>query len=293
MKGGVTGVRMIAGAVVLLMAARLAPASGPELERARELYNRTEYDAALAMVAALGEKDGAAWELAGRCHFMRGDFKKATEAFEKAVAAEPSKSSHHHWLGRAFGRRAETSSWVTAPRFASRARQSFERAVELDPRNIEALNDLFEYYRQAPGLLGGGFEKAERLAQRLKELEPAEYHFALAQLAEQRKEFATAEQQFRRAMDLAPQQVGRAVDLAKFLARRGRHEESDALFRKAESLAPGKPRLLFDKAATYVSAKRNLGEARELLRRYLSSPLTPEDPPRAEAEKLLRQADGG
>ena len=33
-------------------------------------------------------------------------------------------------------------------------------------------------------------------------------------------------------------------------------------------------------------------QAKDLLKRYLNSPLTPEDPPRADAEKLLKQAEG-
>ena len=41
---------------------------------------------------------------------MLGDYKKATEAFQKALALEPGNSEYAHWLGRSFGRRAETSS---------------------------------------------------------------------------------------------------------------------------------------------------------------------------------------
>ena len=44
----------------------------------------------------------------------------------------------------------------TATGLASKARQNFERAVQLDPQNREALSDLFEYYLEAPGFLGGG-----------------------------------------------------------------------------------------------------------------------------------------
>ena len=62
----------------------------------------------------------------------------------------------------------------------------FERAVELDPRNGEAFNDLFDYYLQAPGILGGGYDKAAEVAKRIGQLNPAEGHFAQAQLAEKR-----------------------------------------------------------------------------------------------------------
>ena len=51
-----------------------------------------------------------------------------------------------------------------APGHASKAHRYFEKAVELDPKNLEAMNDLFEYYLEAPGFLGGGFDKAQALA---------------------------------------------------------------------------------------------------------------------------------
>ena len=66
---------------------------------------------------------------------------------------------YFHWLGKAQGRRAETASPFTAPSYASKARQAFEKSVELDGKNLEAINDLFSYYLEAPGFLGGGLNK--------------------------------------------------------------------------------------------------------------------------------------
>ena len=88
-------------------------------------------------------------------------------------------------------------------------------------------------------------------------------------------------------------QVGRIIDLAKFLAKRGRFEESDQTFLAAQKLAPNAPKVLYARAAAYIENGRNLGTARELLEKYLASALTPDDPPRADAQKLLRQTAGG
>jgi tetratricopeptide (TPR) repeat protein len=197
------------------------------------------------------------------------------------------------WLGRAWGRRAETSSPFTAPGYAIKARQNFEKALGLNPKNLEAINDLFEYDLQAPGFLGGGVDKAAALAKRIAALDPVEHYWAEAQIAEKRKEYQRAEQLLRRAAELAPREVGRVIDLAKFLARQGKVHESDAAFQRAAKIAPDSPKLMFERAATYVESRRNLEAARELLKRYLSSPLTPDDPSREDAEKLLRQVSGG
>lgn len=278
---------------LLLMSTSLALAAGPELEKARRLHESTEFNQSLKILQAVPQKDGAVYELIGRNYFMLAEYKKASEAFEKAVAAQPGDPLHNLWLGRAYGRRAETASPFTAPGLASKTRQQFEKAAQLDPRNLEILNDLLEYYLEAPGFLGGGVTKAEATAGQIAKIDPAAGHWAKAKVAEKRKQYDTAEDHLQRAVQAAPRQVGRLVDLARFLASRGRLEEAEQNFAKAEQLAPGDPKLLFDRADVYIKAHKNLDVARDLLKRYLNSKITADDPPRSEAEKLLRQAQGG
>jgi len=278
---------------LLLALAGAVPAASPELDKARKLYNSTDFDGSLKVLLAIQPKDGAVWELIGRNHYMNGDHKKATEAMEKAEAAEPNNAEYALWLGRAYGRRAETSSPFSAPGYASKARQYFERSVRLNPSNLDAESDLFEFYLEAPGILGGGLDKAEATAEQISRISPAEGYSAMAKLAEKRKEFGRAEEQLRRAIDLAPRQVGRFIDLARFLVKQGRFQEADQNFARAEAIAPDSLKLIYARAEIYVKSKHRLDVAKDLLQRYMSANLTPEDPPRSEAAKLLRQAQGG
>jgi cytochrome c-type biogenesis protein CcmH/NrfG len=241
---------------------------------------------------AVPNKDAAVYELIGRNYYGQGDFKKATEALEKAVALEPDNSDFYLWLGRAYGRRAETSSMITAPGLANKTRQYFEKAVQLNPDNLDAQTDLLEYYLEAPGFLGGGFDKASATAAKIARINPAEGHWAQAKLAEKRKEFSSAEAQLQRAVEIAPHQIGRLIDLARLFTKQGRHHDADLSLAKAEQIEPNSPKLMYAKAEIYIKGKRNLDVARELLKRYLSSSLTPEDPPRVDAEKLLKQVLG-
>jgi tetratricopeptide (TPR) repeat protein len=231
-----------------------------------------------------------AYALVGQCWYQLGDFKRAAEALEKAATADPRNSKYQNQLGRAYGRRAETSNPLSAPGFAVKARTAFEKAVELDGSNVEAMNDLFSYYIEAPGFLGGGLDKAEALAGRMKSVDSADYHVAMARLAERRKQPDIAERQLRRAVELAPKSALRLVELAKYLARQGRHSESDQTFAKARKAAPSSKLVLYAQAETYVESKRNLDQARFLLEEYLKGPLTPEDPSRDEALKLMQKA---
>jgi tetratricopeptide (TPR) repeat protein len=279
---------------LLLTTVGLFAAGSAELDRARQLFGRSQYKAAIqALAPVANSSDAPTQELLGRSYFMLGEFKQAAEAFERATQINPNSSVYFHWLGKAQGRRAETSSPITAPAYASKARAAFEKAVELDSKNIEAINDLFSYYLEAPGFLGGGLSKAADLAKRIQAIDPIEYHYAMAQIADKRKDYNAAESHFRRAFEMAPRQVGRIVDLARYLSNHGKAQESDALFAQAEKIAPNEPRVMFEKASHLVRNKKNLPEAKELLQKYLRSPITADDPPRSEAERLLKQASAG
>ncbi len=272
-------------------------ATTPEYERASELYHRTAYRESLAVLLAapfpvqhkVQTKDAATLQLIGQNYFMLAEYKEATEWLEKAAATEPGNAQALNWLGRAYGRRAEASNPFTAPGYASKARQMFEKSVALDPSNKEATGDLLDFYLDAPGFMGGGYEKAEALVKAIARVDPAESHYAQAMIDDRLKQYDAAEEQLRRAAEIAPRQVGRVMALAKYLAKRGRIDESEAMFERAARMAPNDPRILFERASTYVQGQRNLGQAREMLERYLRSPLTAEDPPREQAQALLKK----
>ncbi len=212
-------------AVVLCAGASGGIAAGgnpPEIARARELYGQGDFQGAMRVLKSAGKLNAEGLLLAGQAHYRAGDVRTASSYFEQALTANPSDSRAAHWLGRAYGRRAETGSLLFAPRYAVRARQNFELAVRLDPRNLEAWNDLFAYYLEAPRFLGGGMDKAEAVAERVRGLDGAEYQFDRARLAEERKQPKQAESHYRRAAEMVPQDPGRLIDLAEFLESEGR-----------------------------------------------------------------------
>jgi Flp pilus assembly protein TadD len=281
--------RILSGLLLLVVAAGASP---DVLQRASALYERTEYKGSLRVLAEDPAPDAADCLLSGKNYFMLGDYKKAIEFLDKALAISPTNSEYELWLGRAWGRRAETSGWLTAGVHASKARQCFEKAVAWDPHNREAKNDLFDFYLNAPGFLGGGLEKATAAAQSIANERPPEYEFEEAQIADRKKDYAAAEAHLRRAMQLAPNEPGRILDVARYVAKRGRLAESDGLFEQARKLAPSQPRVAFAEARADIENRRNLEQARRLLEEYLHASLTPDDPPRQEAEKLLRRTGG-
>jgi len=269
--------------------ASAAVGAGTDFERAERLYQRTDYAAAIDTLLSSAKDSAANNALIGKSYFMQGQYKSSSTYLEKAVAEDPANAEYYDWLGKAYGRRAEHASFVTALPLAIRTRECFEKAVALDPANLEALGDLFEFYLEAPGVIGGGIAKAEAIAARIAQLSAAESHYVRARLAEKRKDIRESELEYRQAMEAAPHDVGRIIDLANFLSRQHRYQESDQLFDLARRIEPGSAKVIFARAADDIQTKRNLSEARTLLQQYAASPHTPDDPPQSEVARLAGQ----
>jgi tetratricopeptide (TPR) repeat protein len=274
--------------VAVLLSAISGPTFAHDLSAAEDLYRHTSYEESLNLLDKKSS-DAATNFLLGRNYFMIGDFKKAVEYLGKASAISPENSEYVDWLGRAYGRRAEMANILSAPGLATKARSAFETAVRLDPKNSDALSDLFDYYLNAPGFMGGGYEKAKDVADKIAAIDPPQGYHVKAQLAQHRKEYGDAEQALRKAVAVAPHEVGHMISLAKFLANEGRTRESDAVFAAAEKAHPAAPEIWFARADTLIKQKRNLEEAKSLLQKYVKAPITVDDPPKDEASRLLKQ----
>ncbi len=279
------------GIMVGALALASLPAFSQALNRAEELYTHTEYDRSIALLDKQSTVPAVQF-LLGRDYFMLGDFKKASESLENAVHGSPQNAEYMDWLGRAYGKRAETSNPLSAIGLASKTRQAFERSVALDPRNSDALDDLFDYYLEAPGFMGGGYDKALGVAAKMAIVDPAQAYFERSKLAQKKKEYQNAERELRQSVAAAPRSVGHLIELARLLAKQGHVSESEGVLSQARQMAPNSPRLWLATAGIYIQQNRNLNEARDLLVKYVQAPITADDPPKQEALRLLKQVGG-
>ena len=105
------------------------------------------------------------YEQQGRALFFDCEFKRAGQAFEKASAAQPERADLYYWLGKTYERLADTSSLLTARKWARKAGHNLEDAVRLDPRNEEYVQELFNFYVDSPEWFGGGLKRAQALVE--------------------------------------------------------------------------------------------------------------------------------
>src|SRR5882724_1200557 len=145
--------------------------------------------------------DSEAYNLLCRAYFSMGDWDRGISACEKAVSIAPNNSRYHMWLGRIYGEKADGVIFFRAASLAGKVRDEFEAAVRLDPNNVDARSDLGEFYLEAPGIVGGGRDKAEAQAQILAKLDPAKADYLKGRIAEKKKDVVTAEREYRAAIE--------------------------------------------------------------------------------------------
>ena len=99
----------------------------------------------------------------GLAHFEDEKYIEAIKKLEVAVEIEPQVAEYHHVLAKSYGREAERTNWFKAVSYAKQTLVHLEIAAELDGQNIDILEDLMDYYREAPGFLGGDTAKANKI----------------------------------------------------------------------------------------------------------------------------------
>jgi cytochrome c-type biogenesis protein CcmH/NrfG len=161
-------------------------AKTPEWERAHQLFEADNFKQAAALLEKTSKKDADNQLLLGQTYMELKRWGDAVDAFDTVTKLQPTSSDAQLWLGRAYGRLAESNKLLALGR-ARKARTAFERAVQLDPKNRDALDDLFEYYFEAPGIVGGGLDKAETIAKQVAALDADHGKELLDRIARERK----------------------------------------------------------------------------------------------------------
>ena len=131
----------------------------------------------LAIVAisfsALAADDAPALFRQAQDFVRREQYAAAVPLLEKCVAVEPGNSKFHQWLGRALGLQAAQNGIVSGAMSVRRVKAELEKAIELDPMNLEARQDLAVMYHAAPGFLGGSNAKAAEQIAFIRRHDPA------------------------------------------------------------------------------------------------------------------------
>ena len=235
-------------------------------------------------------KDAESYNLLCRAYLTLSSWDQGISACEKAVSLDAENAQYHLWLGRIYGEKADHASFLSAAGLARKVHTEFETAVRLNPNSAEARTDLAEFYLEAPGIIGGGRDKAEAQAQKLSTMDPVKAGWVKGRLAEKDKDLPGAEKEYRAAIE-ASHGAGLAwLNLAFFYRRAGRLDAMEDAIRHASAAPLDQPEVLMEGGEVLLRSKRDTPQAIQLLRRYLSSSATVEAAPAFKAHYLLGTA---
>lgn len=284
-------------ALVILVASICAgaadlPKSG--LALADAALQAGEADRALSMLSGM-PSSAEAHLLRCRVYFSEERWDDAVSECETAVRLGGQNAQNHLWLARALGEKADAVSFISAFNLAKRARAEFEQAASLDPRDGEALTDLGEFYSSAPGVVGGGNDKAQGLVSQLEKIDPSRAHVLQARIAFNTKDYGTAEREFKLATTTSAHPAFPWMALASFYRKRERWSEMqsavDSGYRAAQrDRAAGVA--LYNGATVLVKGKRNLALAEKMLEEYLANYSKSEEAPAFQVHTLLARVKG-
>ena len=191
---------------------------------------------------------------------------------------DASSSANQMWLGRAYGLKASQANMLSAFGIAKKVHTAFERAVEIDATNVEAMSDLGQFYVNAPGIVGGGVDRAQELAGRLLPRSAARGHRLLGQIASKKNDPGTAESEFKAAIAAAKSPEA-WIDLAIFYQTHGQPDKAVAALRSSIEANRQKNAALVDAASILSDLKREPELAEKCLRDYLASSAKSEQAP--------------
>ena len=234
--------------------------------------------------------DAEAYNLLCRAYFSMGNWDRGISACEKAIALDPNNSRYHMWMGRIYGEKANDVIFFKAASLAGKVRNEFEAAVRLDPNNVDARSDLGEFYLEAPGIVGGGRDKAEAQARALAALDPAKAHYLYGRIAEKKKDPAAAEKEYRAAIEASHGSALTWFNLALFFRHQQRWDDMEGAIQHAVSAQVDRPEIIMESGEVLLRSGRNFPAAVQYLRRYLALNSKVEEAPAFKAHYLLGTA---
>lgn len=187
-----------------------------------------------------------------------GDRATPLSLAEKAVALDGNTGKYHRQVAEVLGVMAQHSNALQQLFLARRFRKEIDMALALDPRDLQALRDLMEYYLLAPGIAGGDRRQAEATAERIVAIDKVEGLSARALIAAFEKRMKESEVLLREAAAVSPSSYKALIALAQsYLAPdHGNADAAETTAKEALRVDPGRVDAYLILAAVYAGQAR-------------------------------------
>jgi len=144
-----------------------------------------------------------------------GDIAAHDKSWDKAIGyyknlkqLKPSEANYYYKYGGALGLKAREVNKFKALGMIGEIKESFEKAIVLNPKHIEARWALVMLYMKLPGIVGGSESKAVQYSNELLKLSPVDGYLSKGQIDEHFEKYASAEEQYKKAIAAGSTKTG-------------------------------------------------------------------------------------
>ena len=123
--------------------------------------------------------------------------------YKKLKQLKPSEANYYYKYGGVLGIKAKESNKFKALGLISEVKSSFEKAISLNSKHIEARLALVELYLQLPGIVGGSEKKALLYANEIAQISAVDGYLSKGHIAEYFGRFKEAEVQYKKAVEIS------------------------------------------------------------------------------------------
>lgn len=250
-------------------------ADAQSIEHAKQLFAGGQYAQAktefLSLQKANDRNAVAAYHL-GRIATLETDGEEAIRQFERAVELEDGNALYHFWLGSALRDEAPRANAFQQPLMAKRMKKEMERAVELDPKQVDARFALVQFYAMAPAMMGGGIDKAREQAGELTKHNAMRGAIARGVIAEQEKNAAAEEMAYQQAITAAPDSSAGYFALGNTYVRAGKVVEAFATLDQYAKRRADDRSVLYQAGRFAGTTGQQLERGESALKQFLAAP---------------------
>jgi tetratricopeptide (TPR) repeat protein len=275
--------------ILLFMFLATFSAFSQSVSTGKQLWEQKKYADARKQLSAI-KKDNKDFATAqyylGRIAFDEKKYDEAEEFFETAIDTNDKVADYHTWYGNTLGTIAADANLFKQASLGPKMKSAWEKAVQLDPKTIDARESLIQYYLQAPAIAGGSVDKAIEMANEIKKIKPAEGHRQLGNIYYREKRFAESEKEFIAMSKADPALIS---GLANFYVLQKQYDKAFAISEDALKQNPN------DMVATYQIGKlsalsgQQLDRGEACLKKYLAYSPQKNEPSHAGANMRLAQ----
>lgn len=263
--------------------------SASRLEMARSLHAARKFEEARKLLVTIPKtavEYAEAQYWLGRGYFSQEKYEEAADHFRQAAETDGQVADYWNWLGNTYGTIAQDANSVRQGLLAPKMRSAWEKAIALDPQNIEARSSLIQYYLRAPGFMGGSRDKAVEMARQIGQIDAAEGHRALGNIYYSEKKWQEAEREF---VQMVQKKPATAPGLLSYYVNRQEYSRAFALIDKGLQARPDSMLLVYQYGRISALSGQRLSEGEKALHRYLAWTPLPQHPSHAGAHMRLGQ----